>query len=163
MQSSYYLFIYLFIYVFVVGRSQAIIVAFFINSFLILSFDCVFVRNLMTRLFFGPKPNFLADRWSGQSRSVVFKPVPGDPSTAHFAFLPHLTHLISSLVETARPELGVTDKGEIRIVNLPLQCKNVCVCVCVCVCACVRACVRVCVCVCVCVCVFYTFFVCSHV
>ncbi len=36
------------------------------------------------------------------------------PSPAHFACLPHLSHLIqliSSLVEPARPEVGVSDIG----------------------------------------------------
>ncbi len=36
------------------------------------------------------------------------------PSPAHFVCLPHLSHLIqliSSLVETARPEVGVSDIG----------------------------------------------------
>jgi len=41
----------------------------------------------------------------------------GCHTTAHFVCLPHLTHLIqliSSLVETARLELGVSDKGDIQ-------------------------------------------------
>ncbi len=39
---------------------------------------------------------------------------------AHFARLPHLTHLIqiiSSLVETERPDLGVSNKGDIQHVE----------------------------------------------
>ncbi len=39
---------------------------------------------------------------------------------AYFVSLPYQTHLIqliSSLVETARPELGVSDKGDIQIVQ----------------------------------------------
>ncbi len=42
------------------------------------------------------------------------------PSPAHFVCLPYLTHLIqliSSLVETARHDLGVSDKGEIQNVQ----------------------------------------------
>ncbi len=42
------------------------------------------------------------------------------PCSSHFVCLPHLTHpiqLISSLVETARPELGVSDKWDIQNVQ----------------------------------------------
>jgi len=42
------------------------------------------------------------------------------PTAAHFVCLPHLTHLIqliSSLVETARLELGVSDEGDIQNVQ----------------------------------------------
>ncbi len=42
------------------------------------------------------------------------------PCPAHFACLPYQTHLIQlicSLVETARPELGVSDKGDIQNVQ----------------------------------------------
>ncbi len=42
------------------------------------------------------------------------------PSPAHFVCLPYLTHLIqliSSLVENARHDLGVSDKGEIQNVQ----------------------------------------------
>ncbi len=46
------------------------------------------------------------------SSAVLPKPVLEDPSPAHLVFLPYLTHLIqliSSLVEAARHELGVSD------------------------------------------------------
>ncbi len=42
------------------------------------------------------------------------------PSPAHFVCLPYLTHLIqliSSLVETARHKLGVSDEGDIQNVQ----------------------------------------------
>ncbi len=99
----------------------------------------------MTRLFLARSQTFLPTAGLdslGQWFSNLFRGTPA------LAFLPHLTHLIplvSSLVETARPELGMSYKGDIQIVNLPLQCKNVLVRVCVCVC------------------LFHTFFVCSHV
>ncbi len=46
------------------------------------------------------------------STSVLPKPVQEDPRPAPFVCLPYLTHLIpliSSFVETARAELGVSD------------------------------------------------------
>ncbi len=46
----------------------------------------------------------------------VFKPVLEAPQHCRFC-LPYLTHLfqlISSLVETAKPELGVSDKGDVQ-------------------------------------------------
>lgn len=44
------------------------------------------------------------------------------PNTAHFVCIPYptriqLIQLISSLVETARPEVGVSDKGDIQNVQ----------------------------------------------
>ncbi len=47
-------------------------------------------------------------------KAVVLKPVLKYPSLAHFVCLPHLSHLIqliSSLVETTRLEVGVSDTG----------------------------------------------------
>ncbi len=47
-----------------------------------------------------------------------FKPVQETPIPAYFVCLPNLTHLIiSSLIETARPELGVSDKSVIQCVQ----------------------------------------------
>ncbi len=46
--------------------------------------------------------------------------VPGGPSTLHVfhvTLIKHLIRIISSLVETPRPELGVSDKGEIQTVQ----------------------------------------------
>ncbi len=40
---------------------QAIVVAFFINSFLKLSFEYALARHLLAKLFFGPMPSLLAD------------------------------------------------------------------------------------------------------
>lgn len=43
----------------------------------------------------------------------VFKPVPEDPKHS-LCHLTHLIPLISSLEEATRPEVGVTDKGDVQ-------------------------------------------------
>ncbi len=44
-------------------------------------------------------------------KSVVLNMSRSTPSPAHFVCLSHLIQLISLLVETARPEIGVSDLG----------------------------------------------------
>ncbi len=58
-------------------------------------------------------------RLKGSSMAVVFKPCK-HTCPAHFVCLPYQTHLIqliSLLVESARPELGVSDKRDIQNVQ----------------------------------------------
>ncbi len=61
---------------------------------------------------------FIKNDWS--IIAVVLKPVLENPLPCTFGYHPHLSHLIqliSSLVETARPEVGVSDKGDIQNVQ----------------------------------------------
>ncbi len=56
-----------------------------------------------------------------QSKPVLPKPVLRTPCPAPFVCLLYLTHLIpliSSLVETARTKLGVSDQGDIQNVQV---------------------------------------------
>ncbi len=44
-------------------------------------------------------------------RAVFLQPVLEYPSPAHFVCLPRLSHLIQLIMETVRPEVGVSDIG----------------------------------------------------